>query len=64
MSKMGMELDRRLDENKYEMYEALRESTNVLLVLSGLMQTREGKMAMKSMISQNKQVIAKVDGKG
>ena len=24
MSKMGMELDKRLDENKYEMWEALR----------------------------------------
>jgi hypothetical protein len=30
MAKMGQELDRRLDENKYEMYEALRELTDIV----------------------------------
>lgn len=60
MSKMGQELDGRLDENKYELYETLKEMVDA---------NREEEPAARNMmldaIMQRKAdvVLAKIEGK-
>ena len=54
MSKMGQELDKRLDENKYAMYEVLTWAWEDLL------STKELKVSTRSKIWQ---VLNKIEGK-
>ena len=60
MSKMGQELERRLDENKYELYEALELTRNNLRTLS------DAALHYKKTFSANlevlNQALAKIGG--
>lgn len=60
MSKMGQELERRLDENKYELWEALRG-----IMENGAKMEMGAQTALKMFpyIKQAEKVLAKIEGK-
>lgn len=65
MSKMGQELDKRLDENKYEMYEVVKEA-RILCTCEPYKTDGFQKATFKSLMDRvfelSNKVIAKVEG--
>ncbi len=61
MSKMGQELDKRLEENKYEMWEALKEISEGKGVFS-LDRLEHAGNTIRDMKELAVEVLAKIDG--
>ena len=57
MSKMGEELDKRLDENKYEMLEALQ------LIRRCIINSSEAPNILQTIASVTQDALSKVEGK-
>ena len=68
MSKMGQELERKLDENKYELLEAVKVAIEDLKIYLGewisvtYTYSPEWTHAIKRTISDLEQVLAKIEG--
>ena len=60
MSKMGMELDKRLEENKYEMYEALKEVRDFIQYMPCIIECTCGDK--QNQVSGISEVLSKIEG--
>ena len=63
MSKMGQELDKRLDENKYEMYRTLVAARDILNVTQMLDMTERVRGNVYVCLDKIDEVLSKVEGK-
>ena len=61
MSKMGQELDRKLDENKYEMYEALQKIAKAEGAYS-LDRLKHAENTIENMQKTAQKALAKIGG--